>query len=267
MPPPCRGPGPCSGPATATNPAASANADTSDPKARLLLQQMVTALGGSQWLALQDSVTQGRTAGFYQGRPTGALTDFQQLHHAPDQDRIELTKKRDVIDIFTAKEGVEITFKGRQYLPKDQVDGVLRRRAHSVEAIAHVWMKDPSATVFYMGTELVGRRQADIIRIVNAQNDNVTLDLDTETHLPLRRAFRTRNLTYKDFDEDSEEYDAYQTVQGFPTPFTITRYHNGEMVEQRYIISVDYNVDLPASLFDAATLCPFAGAKFRPALK
>jgi hypothetical protein len=221
---------------------------------------MVTTLGGSEWLALQDTVTQGRTAGFFQGRPTEALTDFQQLHHAPDEDRIELTKKRDVINIFTAKEGVEITFKGRQYLPKDLVDTVLRRRAHSVEAIAHVWMKDPSATVFYMGTELVGRRQADIIRIVNAQNDNVTLDLDTETHLPLRRTFRWRNTTYKDFDEDSEEYDAYQTVQGFPTPFTITRYHNGEMVEQRYIISVDYNVDLDPTLFDP-TAVPIPGTK------
>lgn len=236
------------------NPAASGDSDQSDPKGRLLLQQMVTALGGNEWLALQDSVTQGRTAGFFQGRPTEALTEFWQLHHAPDQDRIELTKKRDVLNIFTAKEGVEITFKGRQYLPKAQVEDVLRRRAHSVEAVAHVWMKDPSATIFYMGTELVGRRQADIIRIVNAQNDNVTLDLDTETHLPLRRIFRWRNTTYKDFDEDSEEYDAYQTVQGFPTPLTVTRYRNGEMVEQRFIVSVDYNVDLPASLFEPSTV-------------
>ena len=236
------------------SPAASAatpnNTDPGDPKARLLLQQMVTALGGSEWLAIQDSVTQGRTASFFQGSPTGQLIDFWLLHRAPDEDRIELTKRRDVIDIYTPKVGVEITYKGRQYLPQTDVDDMLRRRAHSVEAVAHVWMKDPSATFFYMGTEIVGRRQADIVRIVNAQNDNVTLDLDTETHLPLRRTFRWRDPTYKDYDEDSEEYDAYQTVQGFPTPFTITRYHNGDMVAQRYIISVDYNVGLEPDLFD-----------------
>jgi hypothetical protein len=211
---------------------------------------MVAALGGSEWLAIQDSVTQGRMASFFQGRPTEQLTEFQLLHRAPDLDRYELTKKRDVIDIFTPKVGVEITFKGRQYLPQADVDSVLRRRAHSVEAVAHVWMKDPTATFFTLGTELVGRRQADIVRIVNAQNDNVTLDLDTETHLPLRRSFRWRNPTYKDFDEDSEEYDAYQTVQGFPTPFTVTRYHNGDMTEQRFILNVDYNVGLDPGLFD-----------------
>ena len=228
--------------------------DPGDPKGRLLLQQMVTALGGNAWLDIKDSVTQGRIASFYLGSPTEQITDFWQLHRAPNEDRLELTKKRDIIDIFTPTQGVEITYKGRQYLPQTAVDNVLRRRAHSVEAVARVWMKDPAATIFYMGTDIVGRRQADKVRIVNAQNDNVTLELDTETHLPLRRTFRWRNSTYKDFDEDSEEYDAYQPVQGFPTPFTVTRYHNGEMVEQRYILSVEYNVGLPADLFMPATV-------------
>jgi len=240
--------------ATAQQTPPSPAPDPGDPKARLLLQQMVTALGGSEWLAIQDSVTQGRTASFFHGNPNGQITPYWQLHRAPDEDRIELTSKRDVIDIFTPKVGVEITFKGRQYLPQADVDNVLRRRAHSVEAIAHVWMKDPSATAFYMGTELVGRRQADIVRIVNAQNDNVTLDLDTETHLPLRRSFRWRNATYKDFDEESEEYDAYQTIQGFPTPLTVSRYQNGDLVSQHFIVRVDYNVGLDPTLFDPATV-------------
>ena len=228
--------------------------DTSDPKGLLLLQQMVTALGGDAWLDIADSVTAGRTASFFQGSPTEQITPFLQLHRAPDEDRIELTKKRDILDIFTPTEGVEITYKGRQYLPKELVEAMQRRRAHSVDAIARVWMKDPSATVFYLGTEIVGRRQADIVRVVNAKNDNVTLDLDTQTHLPLRRTFKWRNATFKDFDEDSEEYDSYQPVQGFQTPFNITRYHNGDMIEQRYIISVQYNTGLPASLFEPATI-------------
>jgi len=233
---------------------ASAPADSGDPKAHLLLQQMVTALGGDAWLNIKDTVTTGRTASFFHGAPTEQITDFVQLHTATNEDRIELTKKRDIIDIFTPTQGVEITYKGRQYLPQTIVDTVLRRRTHSLEAVAHVWMKDPAASVFYMGTEVVGRRQADKVRIVNAENDNVTLDLDTQTHLPLRRTFRWRNATYKDFDEDSEEYDAYQTVDGLPTPFTITRYHNDDMIEQRYILDVQYNVDLPSNLFEPATV-------------
>ncbi len=243
----------CAG-ARAQQSAAPSGIDPGDPKGRELLQAMVTALGGDAWLNLKDSVTQGRSAAFYLGAPTEQIIPFWQMHRTSGEDRIEFTKKRDIIQIFAAGQGVEVTYKGRQYLPKKDVDDVLRRRAHSVETVARVWMKDPAATVFYMGTDTVGRRLADKIRIITATNDNVTLELDTQSHLPLRRVFRWRNTTYKDFDEDTEEYDGYQPVQGFQTPFNITRYHNGELVQQRYILDVKYNVGLPDALFDAATV-------------
>ena len=38
------------------------------------------------------------------------------------------------------------------------------------------------------------------------------------------------------------------------TPFTITRYHNGEMAGQRYLTKVVYNAPLDPSLFDPAVL-------------
>jgi len=244
-------------------PATVTSAD-SDPRARLLLQQMLTALGGSAYLDIHDTVATGRVAGFFQSAPNGQLTKFVQLHRAlavsgikvtaPSADRIELTKKRDVIDIFSATDGVEITYKGRQYLPDELVSAYLRRRAHSIESIVRLWLPDPAVAVFYLGQENVGRRLADRVRLVSAQDDAVTLDIDAETHLPLRRTFRWRNPAYKDFDEDSAEYAAYQTVQGFATPFNITRYRNGDMVEQRYIDSVQYNTGLPDSLFDAASV-------------
>ena len=35
---------------------------------------------------------------------------------------------------------------------------------------------------------------------------------------------------------------------GLPTAFTITRYKNGDMVSQRYLVKVSYNEPLPPSL-------------------
>jgi len=66
--------------------------------------------------------------------------------------------------------------------------------------------------------------------VIDSTNDSVTLELDANTHLPLRRTFEWRNATYKDRDEDVEEYSDYHDVQGLPTPYTVTRYHNGDMV-------------------------------------
>ena len=49
--------------------------------------------------------------------------------------------------------------------------------------------------------------------------------------------------TFKDYDVDREEYDNYQVRDGVMTPFTVTRYKNGDMVGQRFIVDIRYNTD------------------------
>ena len=100
------------------------------------------------------------------------------------------------------------------------------------------------------GTTMVERRMADKISILSASNDAVTIELDSSTHLPLRRTFQSRNLTFKDYDEDSEQYDDYHTIQGLPTALAITRYHNGDMSSQTFLKSVQYNTTLPPDTFN-----------------
>ena len=85
------------------------------------------------------------------------------------------------------------------------------------------------------GTAMVERRLADRVTVLTANNDAVTLDLDAATHLPIRRTFQWRNPQFNDYDEDAETYDDYHTIQGLPTPMTVTRYHNGDMTNQRYL--------------------------------
>jgi hypothetical protein len=96
----------------------------------------------------------------------------------------------------------------------------------------------------------VERRLTERVTILSDNNDAITLDIDIATHLPRRRTFEWRNTTFKDRDEDAEEYDDYHTIQGLPTPFTITRYHNGDMATQTFLTKVEYDVDLPPGTFD-----------------
>jgi hypothetical protein len=104
--------------------------------------------------------------------------------------------------------------------------------------------------VVYEGRSMVERSQADKVTILAADNDAVTIDLDANTHLPLRRTFQWRNTTFKDHDEDAEEYDAYHTIQGLPTPFTISRYRDGDLANQHFFTKVEYNTNLSSELFD-----------------
>ena len=247
-------------------PSAAPSSSTANPeqRGRQLLDQMVTALGGPAWLNRQTMSTQGHTAAFFRDQPTGSNVEFEEFFQfpiagKPQVERIEFItpkgmimpgKKRDVVQVWTPDQGFELTYKGKNPLPKEQVEDFLRRRAHSIEAVLAIWLKAPGVVVVSEGTTTVQRRAADRISILSANNDAVTLELDANTHLPLARTFEWRNQQFKDHDEDREEYDNYQTYNGISTPLTLSRYRNGDLVNQRFLSKVSYNQSLPPETFD-----------------
>jgi hypothetical protein len=228
-----------------------AGADQNQQKARAVLNAMVEALGGQKWLTLGNTMQQGRTSGFYQGKPTGAIADYTEFRQFPGQSRIEIGKKHNVFEIFNGDEGWEVTYKGKQAIPKDQLDDYIRRRDHSIETAVRVWLKDPSTILLYGGQNLVERHLADQVTLLNAENDSITIQMDAQTHLPLRRSWQWRDPLYKDKNTDGEEYDDYHEVEGIQTPYAISRFHNGDMTNQRFLYRAAYNVQLPPDAFDA----------------
>ena len=221
-------------------------------QARAALDAMIQALGGQAWLNMKNLVRQGHVAGFYQGNPSVGTTDYYEYHAWPDHDRIELTKHRDVVEFFVGRTGTEVTYRGRSPLPQDILDDFLRRRDHSIETVVKVWLKDPNTILVYEGQHLAERHLADQVTAISAKNEAVTILMDTQTHLPLRRSYEWRDPVYKDKNLETEEYDDYHVVDGFPTPFTITRLKNDEMARQFYVDKVVFNQDLPSDFWDLA---------------
>ncbi|NYF49733.1 hypothetical protein [Tunturiibacter gelidoferens] len=241
---------------------------TPEQHGRKVLDEMVEALGGDAWLHRRNMRELGHIGRFFRGTPTGVVIDFTSTRQFATADRFEALrvgfitdksillpgKKIDIVQIWTAGKGYEVTYKGRVELPKDQVEDFYRRRDHSVEAVVNTWLKAPGVVVVYEGTSMVERRLAEKVTILNDNNDAVTLDLDVTTHLPLRRTFEWRNETFKDLDEDAEEYADYHTIQGLPTAFTISRYHNGDLTSQTFLLKVEYDVDAAPDMFNPDVL-------------
>src|ERR1035437_1225441 len=218
-------------------------------QARAALDAMVQALGGPAWLNLKNQMREGRAAAFYQGKPSGGTTDFWEFHAWPDRDRIEYTAHRDVVQFYLGRAGSEVTFKGTAPLPQEQVDDFLRRRDHSIETAVKLWLNDPKTILIYEGQRLAERHLADQVTLISAGNEAVTILMATQTPRPLRRTFQWRDPVYKDKNLDAEEYDDYHTFDGFPTPFTITRFKNDEMTTQYFVVHVKYNQELPTDFW------------------
>ena len=230
--------------------AQDAVADKNAQQAREALNKMIAALGGQAWLDQKNVERHGYVAGFYHGNPDPGTTEVYEFTAWPDKYRQEVTKHRDVIEFYVGNEGYEVNYRGKRALPQDQVDDFIRRRNHSIEMAARVWLKDPKTILVYEGQHLAQRHLCEQVTLISAQNDAITILMAADTHLPMERSFKWRDPEYHDLNTDTEDFDDYHTIGGFPTPMNISRSKNGEMTRQFYIKDVEYNRDLPDDFWD-----------------
>ena len=93
-----------------------------------------------------------------------------------------------------------------------------------------VWLKDPKTILLYEGQRMAERHMADQVTLISPDNESITIQMDSQTHLPLSRSFQWRDPLYKDKNTELEEYAAYHDVNGVATAYSITRLHNDETV-------------------------------------
>jgi len=220
-------------------------------KAKVLLDQMLDALGGNAYLNIEDISQEGRTYGFHLGQSEGVGVVFYRFYKYPDKDRIELTKKRDVVYVYRGNEGFEITYKGTRSDDPKTVADYLRRRQYSLDWVIRHWLFEPGIALFYEGATVAAEKDAQQVTIMNAQNQGVTLYIDSKTHLPVKKTFSWRDPVDKQRNVEDEVYDNYRPIQGVMTPLSVTRYYNGDMSNQRFLNSVSYNKGLSDSMFNA----------------
>lgn len=230
--------------------AAAAAQDPNTKKAKDLLQKMIAAMGGQAFLNYQTMAQEGRTYSFFQGQPNSLGTLFWRFWKYPDKDRIEVTKERDVTYIYTGDKGYEITYKGTAAVDSKDLSEYLLRRKYSLEQIVRVWFPDPGTLVLYDGSALADQTFVEQVTLVNKENQSVTLGIDPNSNLLIKKSF-----TYRDYDglksTDDEVYANYRAEGGIQTAHTIVRYHNGQQTGQRFLTKVDYNVPIEDSKFEA----------------
>ena len=219
--------------------------------ARAVLDQTIKALGGPAYLNIQDVSQEGRGYTFHLGRPNSLGILFWRFYRFPDKERIELTKQRDVIYVYSGDKGTEITFKGpTPQDPKDLTE-YLRRRHFSLDWVLRKWLQEPGIALFYEGQTVAEEKPVEQVTVMNAHNEGVTIYVSTDDHLPVKKTYSWRDPADKERNIEDEVYDNYREVQGVMTPHTITRFYNGDMSSQRFLTAVSYNQGISDSQFVA----------------
>ncbi len=219
-------------------------------KAKAIIEEGIKALGGQTYLTIRDREQQGRGYGFHHGRPTGGGGPFWGFTEFPDKERFEFTKERDIAQVFVGNKGYEITYKGPHPVEEKDLEDYLRRRHYSLETILRTWVNDPGVVLLFDGNAIAAQHPALQVTLVNAQNESVSLFFDVDSHLPVKKSFEWRDPVDKQKNIEEEVYDNYKPVSGIVAPYSVTRFFNGDMANQRFLNSVTINQGLDPAMFD-----------------
>ena len=233
----------------ATTPAISVDQENGR-KAKALVDQAIQALGGDAYLTIRDRELTGRTFGFHHGRSSGNGVEFWSFSEFPDKERVEITKQRDIAELYIGTKGWEITYKGPRPIEPKDLDDYMRRRRFSLETILRTWVTDPTVAMLYEGNANAAQHPALQVTLINSKNEAVTLDFDIDTHLPVKKSFEWRDPVDRQKNLEEEIYENYRLVQGVMTPYNVTGYFNGDMSRERFIFSATYNTGLDQAMFD-----------------
>jgi hypothetical protein len=234
--------------AAKSTPALSADQEDAR-KAKAIVDQGIQALGGQAYLTIRDREQQGRGYSFHHGRESGGAV-FWGFAEFPDKERVELTKERDIAELYIGNKGYEITYKGPRPIEKKDLDDYMRRRHFSLETVLRTWVNNPGVVLLFEGPVIAAQHPAVQVTLINAENESVTLCFDDETHLPVKKSFSWRDPVDKQKNLEEEVYENYRAVSGVMAPYNVTRYFNGDMANQRFLNTVTINQGLDPAMFD-----------------
>jgi hypothetical protein len=220
---------------------------------RKLFQNAIEAMGGDTYLNVKDMVSSGNYFVFNEEGASSPIIKFSDYTKLPDKSRFELgNKKKDLeITVFNLErnegwilEGQKETRDAAPAEMQDFRDAV----KHSIDTIFRFRHKDPANKLFYLGPGEGKEVTLEMIKLVDPENDEVTVYIDRITKLPAKieywgtskRGVRQRHV---------QEFSQWHSIQGVLTPLRTDGYLNKRRSFQSFILKITYNNDLPDSFF------------------
>ncbi len=223
-------------------------------KAKQLIQEAITALGGPTYLNVHDSTCTGHLGDFGHSGDLNGFEHFIDYSEPPFKDRQENLPKRNIIEVFNGDKGWTLDRGGVseaaasdvaqfQADTKIDLDNILRHRIHEKDMVFR-----------YAGPDIVELKEADWVELIDGDNRTIRIAFARDTHLPIEKVVETRNARTQLKSQETEYYSLYHPIDGVETPFQITRKRDGMKVFQVFFDKCEYNTGLSDALFTKESL-------------
>ncbi len=252
---------------------AGVRAETNLDRGKRVVDEAIAALGGDNFLHMQDRVEGGRAYSFYRERLSGltiakVYTRYLIRPEPPVsgflgvREREAFGKKEDSAVLFAEGQGYDVTFRGARPLADDVIVRFRESTLRNVFYILRERLGEPGLILESRGADVTENQPVDIVDITDSDNRVVTVYFNQLTHLPVKQVTKRRDSTTGDLNEEVTRFSNYREVNGVQWPWSIVRERNGEKIYQMFSDSVEINKGLTDDLFTLP-----AGIKVLPKMK
>jgi hypothetical protein len=224
-----------------------------DEKIKQLFQDAIEAMGGSAYLNVTDMVAEGNYFFFDLEGNSSGLIKFIDSSKIPDKSRTEVGNRKSELEItvynLEKNEGWIVEGqKGTREANQDEMKNFRNSVKHSIDVIFRVRYKDPQNRLFYLGPGEGQDVTLEMTKIIDPENDEVTVYFDRISKLPAKIEYRSINK--KGIRQRSiQEFSQWHVIQNVKTPLRTDSYVNGRRSSQLFINKISYNNNLPDTFF------------------
>lgn len=242
-------------------PALKLSAQTREERGKKLLEEVLAAVGGERFLAMQDRTESGRVYSFYHERLSGysqarIYTRYLTRPEPPTIDFFGLRERQsfgkgreDTAVLFTENEAWAINYRGARPMGKD-VEARFRESTRlNIFYILRQRIGEKGLLVEHGGTDVVQNQPAEILLITGEDNRTVQVFVHRSTKLPITQHYDRRDPKTRERFREVTTFGKYREVEGIQWPYHIQRERDGEKIYEIFSETVSINDGLTDELF------------------
>jgi len=231
-----------------------------EQRGKKIIDQTIQAIGGDNFLKMEDRIESGRAYSFYNGQISGlsiakiytryiTVANNKTGQDLGQREREAFGKDQDSSVLFTEQGGWEINWRGAKELSKERFERYRDTTLRNVFYIFRQRLHEPGMTFEALGADVLDNQPVEIVDITDGDNRTVKLYVHQTTKLPVRQVYTHYNTEQKQRDEEVTLFSRYREEGGIQWPHQIRRERNGEKIYEIFSESVAIDKDLTDELF------------------
>jgi len=246
--------------------------EQSAAKAKQVLKQLISAMGGDAYLQTRETDCTGRLAQFEHNGDLSGYTNFRDYWHLTDKNRTEYEVKGakggllgvligsipfkggTIIEMYNGDDGWTMDRSGVSEQSAVNIADFKEQTKRDIDNVLRFRLKEEGMLFRYGGMDLVDMKPVEWVELVDRDDRTFRYAVLQGSHLLARSIVITRDETTRERTEEVTSYGNYHMQGQVMAPLQVERKRDGRRLFQAFFDTCSFDQHFPPDFFTKASL-------------